>query len=157
MSTVRTVEQRRGGRSKASRCRGTGRFVARLPANAEIGLPAGLLREITGRIVREYAPERIVLFGSRARGDARPDSDIDLFVVMDSRVDRMMRAVQMDRLFADRTWAMDFVIYTPREVERERGLLGLIVDEVESGGIALYERRRPALSPRREERQGGAS
>ncbi|MBP8655059.1 MAG: nucleotidyltransferase domain-containing protein [Kiritimatiellae bacterium] len=139
MSGARTIE-RRLGRSKASRCRGTGRFVARLPANAEIGLPAGLLREITGRIVREYAPERIVLFGSRARGDARPDSDIDLFVVMDSRADRMMRAVQMDRLFADRTWAMDFVIYTPHEFATALRGIGLIIDAVEEEGIVLYGR-----------------
>lgn len=140
MTTARTIEQRRGGRAKAARRKGTGRFVARLPANAEIGLPAGLLREITGRIVREYAPERIVLFGSRARGDARPDSDIDLFVVMDSRADRMMRAVQMDRLFADRTWAMDFVVYTPHEWTTALRGIGLIIDAVEEEGIALYGR-----------------
>ncbi|HQG74902.1 MAG: nucleotidyltransferase domain-containing protein [Kiritimatiellae bacterium] len=115
--------------------------MARLPANAEIGLPDGLLREITGRIVREYAPERIVLFGSRARGDARPDSDIDLFVEMESSQNFYRRTAEVLGLFGVRPWALDLLVYTPREVERERGLLGLIVDEVESEGIALYEQK----------------
>ncbi|HQF20780.1 MAG TPA: nucleotidyltransferase domain-containing protein [Kiritimatiellia bacterium] len=141
MSGMRTIEQRRGGRSKAAHRRGAGRFVARLPANAEIGLPDGLLREITGRIVREYAPERIVLFGSRARGDARPDSDIDLFVEMESSQNFYRRTAEVLGLFGVRPWALDLLVYTPREVERERGLLGLIVDEVESEGIALYEQK----------------
>ena len=40
-----------------------------------------LLRQMVETIVREAAPEVIILFGSRARGDARPDSDVDLLVV----------------------------------------------------------------------------
>lgn len=41
------------------------------------------IREITEIIVREYSPDKIILFGSRARGDSRPDSDIDILVVSD--------------------------------------------------------------------------
>jgi predicted nucleotidyltransferase len=113
---------------------------AGLPGNAEVGLEAGLLRSITERIVRECAPVRVVLFGSRARGDARADSDIDLFVVMETRSDRMMRAVAMDRLFEDRTWAMDFIVYTPREAAAALRGAGFIVDAVEEEGIVLYDR-----------------
>ena len=40
-----------------------------------------LLHQMVETIVREVAPEAIILFGSRARGDARPDSDVDLLVV----------------------------------------------------------------------------
>lgn len=40
-----------------------------------------LLQQMVEMIVREVAPETIILFGSRARGDARPDSDVDLLVV----------------------------------------------------------------------------
>ena len=40
-----------------------------------------LLQEITRRIVEAWAPKQLLLFGSRARGDARPDSDVDLLVV----------------------------------------------------------------------------
>lgn len=40
-----------------------------------------LLQEMTGVIVREIKPRRIILFGSYARGDARPDSDLDFLVV----------------------------------------------------------------------------
>ncbi|NLG35608.1 MAG: nucleotidyltransferase domain-containing protein, partial [Lentisphaerae bacterium] len=53
-----------------------------VPPGSEIGLEPGLIAGITDKIVRRFHPVRIVLFGSRARGDAHPDSDIDLFVEM---------------------------------------------------------------------------
>ena len=43
-----------------------------------------LLQEIVGKIVERFQPRRIILFGSRARGDHRRDSDLDLFVEMDT-------------------------------------------------------------------------
>ena len=42
-----------------------------------------LIRRIVKRIVQEFDPEQVILFGSQARGDAGPDSDVDLLVVMD--------------------------------------------------------------------------
>ena len=46
---------------------------------------------MVGRIVREFDPLRVVLFGSRARGDARPDSDADLLVVVREMIDGSRR------------------------------------------------------------------
>jgi predicted nucleotidyltransferase len=56
-------------------------------------------REIINRMSRllqqAYQPRRIVLFGSRARGNAHPGSDVDLLVVLDEVVNRRRTAVEM--------------------------------------------------------------
>lgn len=60
-------------------------FSSPIPRGIVPGLPelsSELLKQIVDRIVKVAAPDRIVLFGSRARGTHRPDSDIDLLVVV---------------------------------------------------------------------------
>jgi predicted nucleotidyltransferase len=47
------------------------------------------------RIVKRFGPERIVLFGSHARGDAGPDSDVDLLVVMSVRGSKRNKAIEI--------------------------------------------------------------
>jgi predicted nucleotidyltransferase len=51
------------------------------------------LQEIVRRIVEAIHPDRIIMFGSRARGDARPDSDLDLLIIKDSMEPRHRRAI----------------------------------------------------------------
>lgn len=49
-----------------------------------------LLQEILRRVVRVYQPKRIYLFGSEARGDAGPDSDLDLAVIVEDSAQEML-------------------------------------------------------------------
>lgn len=109
-----------------------------VPSGASVGLPEGLIAEIAGKIVQRFNPIRIVLFGSRARGDARPDSDIDLFVEMESSRSQHERTVEILRLFGLRPWAMDLIVYTPKEVRKNRGMMGFVMDEIEQEGLTLY-------------------
>jgi uncharacterized protein len=51
-----------------------------------------LLQEVVQRILSVGSPEKIVLFGSRARGQARPDSDLDLLIIEESDLPRYRRA-----------------------------------------------------------------
>lgn len=98
-----------------------------------------LLRHITDRIVQHFHPHRIVLFGSHARGDARPDSDVDLLVVMDSDKSFHQRGYEVGMLFADRDWPMDLIVLTPDEMRREREFLGGVVRTAEREGKILYD------------------
>ena len=96
---------------------------------------------ITQRIVEALQPRRIVLFGSRARGDAGPQSDVDIMVEMESDLRAPRRAMEIDKLFRGRRWAMDVFVYTPDEVRERRHVVGTLVHEIETEGKVLYERR----------------
>ena len=111
-----------------------------VPVGAEIGLEPGLLAKVAQNIVRRFNPVRIVLFGSRARGDARMDSDIDLFVEMETPLDRFERSSAVGAIFQQRPWAMDIVVYTPQETKRAIRNAGFLIDAIESEGRTLYVR-----------------
>jgi excisionase family DNA binding protein len=72
---------------------------------------------IVGRIVRLVDPARIVLFGSRARGGARADSDYDLLVVVDAVANRRAMRIAIRRSFADLPVAADVVVSTVEETD----------------------------------------
>ena len=85
-------------------------------------------------------PRRVILFGSYARGDAGPDSDLDIFVEMDTPLGYYDRAIAIDELFDMRDWPMDIIMYTPAEVEQWTGQLGMMLSIIEQEGRILYER-----------------
>ena len=97
--------------------------------------------EIVRKIVEAFAPRRIVVFGSRARGQAGPDSDLDLFVEMHSDLPPRDRVRAVSDLFGLRRWAMDLVVYTPQEVERMKDTVGTLLYTIEREGKVLYERQ----------------
>lgn len=96
--------------------------------------------EIVRAIVRNFHPHRVVMFGSRARGAAGPDSDLDLCVEMETDLKPPQRRRAISALFGLRDWAMDLVVYTPEEVERFRDVVGTLLYTIEREGRVLYER-----------------
>ena len=79
-----------------------------------------VLVAITQTVVERFAPERVVLFGSRARGDHRADSDYDLLVVMDVGDGPEPRTAPVRRLLRGLGVPFDVVVYTPQEWEAYR-------------------------------------
>lgn len=99
-----------------------------------------LLENITSTIVARLNPYRILLFGSRARGDAHEDSDYDFLIEMDSELRGPYRAMQVGHLFPHRDWSMDVFVYTPDEIRRKRDDVGTVVYTAVREGRVLYER-----------------
>ena len=99
-----------------------------------------LISKIVHTIVDAFNPRRIILFGSHAEGKARPDSDLDLFIEMETNLHPAERRTRVRRLFWPQTCAMDILVYTPQEVAERRDVLGTLVYSVERRGRTLYER-----------------
>ena len=99
-----------------------------------------LLREIVSKIVDNFDPRRIILFGSRARGNYLPDSDIDLFVELETNDGPIDRQLKIRSLFPHRRWGLDLVVCTPEETRRQREMVSSLIPVIEEEGKVLYER-----------------
>ena len=97
--------------------------------------------EIVRRIRSVAKPRKIVLFGSRARGEHRPNSDIDLLVIEDSPLPRHRRSIPLYAALADLRLDVDteVVVYTPAEVEEWSGASAAFVTTALREGKVLYE------------------
>ena len=100
----------------------------------------GSLDEMVRRIVERFNPDRIILFGSRARGTAGPDSDADLLVVMPVSGSKRKQAAQIDMALAGVGLPKDIIVVTPEEVERYHDVVGTIIGPAIRDGEVLYER-----------------
>jgi len=95
--------------------------------------------EIRRRVLGVFPDaERIVLFGSRAKGNANPDSDVDLLIVAQSERTAAWRTSAVYMAHWEMGFAFDILVYTPTEMLRQRRFRGGIVEEVEKTGKVLY-------------------
>ena len=111
-----------------------------LRANGSQMVDRELIDDVVRRVVERFHPKRVVLFGSHARGDADPESDIDLFIEMESNQRPLDRMIAVSSLFGNRRWGLDVFVYTPEEVTARRGDPGDLLAYVDAEGIVLYDR-----------------
>ena len=108
---------------------------------------AKTLPQAIERIVTELKPEKIILFGSYAYGNPTPDSDVDLFVIMETKAKRAERYVAVSRLLHPRQFPVDIIVKTPKEVEE--AMIGgkdnsFFIREIVKKGRVLYDRHKRA-------------
>ena len=106
------------------------------------GTPQDKIAEMVRRIVEHFHPEKIILFGSQARGEARPDSDHDLLVVMKFSGSQREQRLAIRSVLSGIGIAKDVAVVTPDDLERYRDLVGTIVRHALREGRVLYERQR---------------
>ena len=97
-----------------------------------------LLGEVVRRICAAGNPQRIVLFGSRARGDAPPDSDLDLLIVEETTLPRHRRSIPYLRALLGLFPAKDILVYTPAEIAEWTGVPNAFVTTALREGRVLY-------------------
>ena len=92
------------------------------------------------RIVGRFQPSRVVLFGSRFRGEANERSDVDLLVVMSNVPDKRRAAIEIRRSLGDLPVSKDIVVTTPDEIASRGHVVGTVLHAALRGGTVVYER-----------------
>jgi predicted nucleotidyltransferase len=98
------------------------------------------IRQAVEALIDRFHPQRVILFGSHARGTADARSDVDLLVVCPVTGSRRALQVAMDRALRGCGFARDIVVLTREEYERDRHIPGTIARPAWLEGSTLYER-----------------
>jgi predicted nucleotidyltransferase len=96
--------------------------------------------EIVQRIAAKFSPERIILFGSHARGDAREGSDLDLLVLFREVNDPRERAAELYVALIDCDLPTDIVVSTTARFERYKNVVNTVYWPAAREGRVVYER-----------------
>src|SRR5713101_5948648 len=98
------------------------------------------IQKMVRRIVRQFHPETIILFGSHARGDAGPDSDVDLLVVMPIEGSLVEKRLEIRQALHDILVPLDVIVTTPEDFAWRKDVVGTIEWPATREGKVLYAR-----------------
>lgn len=97
-----------------------------------------VINELVHRIIRVAYPQRIILFGSAARGDMRPDSDVDVLVVVPEGVHRRHTAQAIYRHLIGFPLAVDVVVATESDLSKHKNNFSLVYYPALREGKEIY-------------------
>lgn len=97
-----------------------------------------VLDEIVRRIVEVARPDKIILFGSAARGEMGPNSDVDLLVVKSNVVHRGRLAEEIYMRLIGVGQAVDVIVVAPEDIERYKHAIGLVIEPALREGKVVY-------------------
>ncbi len=100
----------------------------------------GQIKAVVRKIVDEFNPDKVILFGSYAYGKPSIDSDVDLLVVMESDEHPVRRATKIVSKLLDFPFPMDVLARTPQEIARRLNVEDYFFREIIQQGQVLYER-----------------
>jgi predicted nucleotidyltransferase len=114
--------------------------MTRVPVRNFGSRERNLIKEMIQRIVSTFQPEKIILFGSHARGKASADSDVDLLVVMNLSGSKREKQLEIRLALQDFPVPKDIVVTTPEEFEWRKEIPGTIERPAALEGKVVYAR-----------------
>ena len=116
--------------------------VRRLPSGR---FPRAAIRRYVARIVEQFHPDKVILFGSHAYGRPHPDSDVDLLVVMPAKneMNQMLRI----ELAVPAPFPVDLLVRTPTNLAKRLAWNDWFLREVAEKGVILHDAARAAAAP----------
>src|SRR3972149_328934 len=99
------------------------------------------IEEIKETLIRLYDPERIILYGSYAKGGASEKSDVDLLILKDTDERPADRRIAGEKNLVDRAMPLDIAVYTPQEMRYLYSVGSPFIEEVIETGRVLYMRK----------------
>lgn len=101
-------------------------------------IQADVIHLLARQIVERFHPKKIILFGSYAYGQPNPESDIDLLVVMETKLRESKQALEI-RQYLNPLFGMDIIVYSPARIEQRLAWGDSFLSEIIERGIVLYE------------------
>ena len=96
------------------------------------------IADVVNKIVSDYQPEKIMLFGSYQNGVPDDESDLDLLIIKQTDLRKFERATEVKKIFDSYPCPMDIVVFTPAEFENSKGILNTLAYIVEKNHRVLY-------------------
>ena len=94
--------------------------------------------QVVQQIVEKFKPQKIILFGSYARGNPRPESDVDMLVVMDTSLREVQQSIQICQQIEYR-FGLDLIVHTPKHLDERLKMKDWFLRDVLKEGKVLYE------------------
>ncbi len=106
-------------------------------------LTPAIIQQIGDRIADRFQPEKIILFGSYARGEAHPHSDLDFLVVVETLPPRGQRSAPILKMLAETyTEPIDIIVRSAQTLKQWEHIPGSFAHQVLTEGILLYDRQK---------------
>ena len=102
-------------------------------------IPKKAIDAIVRQIVEKFHPQKIILFGSYARGNPHPESDVDLLVVMDTDSTESKQALLIDQSIERDLFGLDLIVRTPKNLANRIAMGDSFLKEITTRGKVLYE------------------
>jgi len=97
------------------------------------------IKGIIEKIVQNYSPDKIWLFGSYSQNTQNESSDIDLMIIKDTNTRASKRPAEVQRLFEPYQFDLDILVYTPDEFENQKNKINSIAYFINREGKLIYE------------------
>ena len=101
-------------------------------------IPQEAIDEVVRQIVEKFKPQKIILFGSYARGNPRPESDVDLLIVLDTLLKETKQSLEIRR-YLGVMFGLDLVVYTPQHLKDRVEMGDWFLRDILKEGKVLYE------------------
>ncbi len=101
-------------------------------------IPQKAIDQVVEQIVEKFKPQKIILFGSYARGNPRPESDVDLLVVMETALKESKQALEIRR-HLNVMFGLDLIVHTPKRLKERVDMGDWFLRDVLIEGKVLYE------------------
>jgi uncharacterized protein len=101
-------------------------------------IPQKAIDQVVEQIVEKFKPQKIILFGSYARGNPRAESDVDMLVVMDTPLREVQQAIQICQQI-DYRFGLDLIVHTPKYLEERLKMGDWFLRDVLKEGKVIYE------------------
>lgn len=101
-------------------------------------IPQTVIRKLARQIAKQFKPQKIILFGSYARGKPRPESDVDLLVVMDTKLRESQQSLEIRRSLGV-SFGMDLIVRSPKRLAQRLKMGDSFLGDILKEGKVLYE------------------